>query len=122
MAMGEVLKTLSIHPQSLTISKEEIFDQPLTQLTSGEVKYTRAPHEARGSVIVTAAVADNPTASAITNFNALADITAVQTVLMTAGMPDGQGYDTSEVLHFWLGFSTACGPFNQFAIRKDSTN
>ncbi|KAA6385732.1 MAG: hypothetical protein EZS28_018743 [Streblomastix strix] len=27
-----------------------------------------------------------------------------------------QGYATTEVLRFWLGFSTACGPFNQFAI------
>ncbi|KAA6374909.1 MAG: hypothetical protein EZS28_029563, partial [Streblomastix strix] len=32
-----------------------------------------------------------------------------------------QGYSGTEVLHFWLGFSTACGPFNQFAICKDST-
>ncbi|KAA6371991.1 MAG: hypothetical protein EZS28_032481, partial [Streblomastix strix] len=49
MAIGEVLKTMSILPQSFTISKQEFFDQPLTQLTSGGVKYTRAPLAARGS-------------------------------------------------------------------------
>ncbi|KAA6375733.1 MAG: hypothetical protein EZS28_028738 [Streblomastix strix] len=32
-----------------------------------------------------------------------------------------QGYALTEVLRFWLGFSTACGPFNQFAICKYST-
>ncbi|KAA6380679.1 MAG: hypothetical protein EZS28_023795, partial [Streblomastix strix] len=71
--------------------------------------------------IVAAAVADNATASAITNFNALDNITADQTVPMTAAPPGGQGYALTEVLRFWLGFSTACGPFNQFAICKDST-
>ncbi|KAA6328879.1 MAG: hypothetical protein EZS28_053669, partial [Streblomastix strix] len=27
---------------------------------------------------------------------------------------------TDEYIKFWLGFSTACGPFNQIAICKDS--
>ncbi|KAA6401714.1 MAG: hypothetical protein EZS28_002755 [Streblomastix strix] len=58
------------------------------------------------------------TANAIINFNADADVDTAQ-VDMTAATQD---YSDTEVLHFWLGFSTACGPFNQFAICKDSTN
>ncbi|KAA6352951.1 MAG: hypothetical protein EZS28_051522, partial [Streblomastix strix] len=32
------------------------------------------------------------------------------------------GPENSEHLKFWLGFSTACGPFNQFAILRDAQN
>ncbi|KAA6371097.1 MAG: hypothetical protein EZS28_033375 [Streblomastix strix] len=32
-----------------------------------------------------------------------------------------QHYAEDEILRFWLGFSTTCGPFNQFAICKGST-
>ncbi|KAA6380849.1 MAG: hypothetical protein EZS28_023624 [Streblomastix strix] len=152
MAMGEVLKTMSIHPQSFNISKQEFFDQPLTQLTSGGVKYTRAPLAARGSTtcsmvqtcqvnwtiqipantlaiqinrVAAAAVADEDTAKAVVNFSADADISAVgkhmtQDVQKYYGK-EAEGMGKSEVLRFWLGFSTACGPFNQFAICKDST-
>ncbi|KAA6366685.1 MAG: hypothetical protein EZS28_037788 [Streblomastix strix] len=31
-----------------------------------------------------------------------------------------QVYNTDDHIKFWLGFSTACGPFNQIAICKDS--
>ncbi|KAA6363520.1 MAG: hypothetical protein EZS28_040953 [Streblomastix strix] len=152
MAMGEVLKTMNIHPQSFTISKQEFFDHPLTQLTSGGVKYTRAPLAARGSAtcsmvqtcqviwtikipantlaiqlnrVATAAVADEDTAKAVVNFSADADISAVGKT-MTHDVQkyygkEAEGMGASEVLRFWLGFSTACGPFNQFAICKDST-
>ncbi|KAA6364875.1 MAG: hypothetical protein EZS28_039598, partial [Streblomastix strix] len=71
--------------------------------------------------VAAAPVSNNATANAIANFNALEDITADQTVPMTAALPGGQNYDLTETLRFWLGFSTACGPFNQFAICKDST-
>ncbi|KAA6385163.1 MAG: hypothetical protein EZS28_019308, partial [Streblomastix strix] len=47
MQLGEVIKTLSIHPQSFEISKQNFFDSPITELTSSEVKYTRAPLGAR---------------------------------------------------------------------------
>ncbi|KAA6389480.1 MAG: hypothetical protein EZS28_014994 [Streblomastix strix] len=30
-------------------------------------------------------------------------------------------YNSSEVIKFWLGFSTACGPFQQIAICRDNT-
>ncbi|KAA6378305.1 MAG: hypothetical protein EZS28_026168, partial [Streblomastix strix] len=32
-----------------------------------------------------------------------------------------QKYNADEVLKFWLGFSTACGPFQQIAICRDNT-
>ncbi|KAA6401052.1 MAG: hypothetical protein EZS28_003420 [Streblomastix strix] len=48
MQLGEVLKSLSIHPQSFEISKQNFFDSPITELTSCGVKYTRAPLGARG--------------------------------------------------------------------------
>ncbi|KAA6383390.1 MAG: hypothetical protein EZS28_021085 [Streblomastix strix] len=48
MQLEEVLKSLSIHPQSFEISKQNFFDSPITELTSSGVKYIRAPLEARG--------------------------------------------------------------------------
>ncbi|KAA6389768.1 MAG: hypothetical protein EZS28_014701, partial [Streblomastix strix] len=48
MQLGEVLKSLSIHPQSFEISKQNFFNSPLTEQTSSGVKYTRAPLGARG--------------------------------------------------------------------------
>ncbi|KAA6370278.1 MAG: hypothetical protein EZS28_034195 [Streblomastix strix] len=45
---GDVLKSLSIHPQSFKISKQNFFDSPITELASSGVKYTRAPLGARG--------------------------------------------------------------------------
>ncbi|KAA6382358.1 MAG: hypothetical protein EZS28_022117, partial [Streblomastix strix] len=49
MQLGEVLKTLSIHAQSFAISKQQFFDQPVNQLTSSGVRYTRAPLAVRGT-------------------------------------------------------------------------
>ncbi|KAA6380377.1 MAG: hypothetical protein EZS28_024094, partial [Streblomastix strix] len=152
MAMGEVLKTMSIHPQSFTISKQEFFDQPLTQLNSAGAKYTRAPLAARGSAtcsmvqtcqvnwtikipantlaiqlnrVAEIAVTNEGTANAAVNFSADADITADADAMTQATQKyygkSAEGRTKSEVLRFWLGFSTACGPFNQFAICKDST-
>ncbi|KAA6362294.1 MAG: hypothetical protein EZS28_042179, partial [Streblomastix strix] len=31
------------------------------------------------------------------------------------------GFENSERLRFWLGFSTACGPFHQFQLMRDAT-
>ncbi|KAA6379992.1 MAG: hypothetical protein EZS28_024483, partial [Streblomastix strix] len=119
--------------------------EPLTQLNSAGVKYTRAPLAARGTAtcsmvqtcqvnwaikipantlaiqlnkIPVAAVNSDATANAAVNFNGKAGITTPQTDDMTQAV---QGYALTEVLRFWLGFSTDCGPFNQFAIYKDST-
>ncbi|KAA6375727.1 MAG: hypothetical protein EZS28_028745, partial [Streblomastix strix] len=60
----------------------------------------------------------------ISNYNAID--TGVwdtdQTVTMQSGATAAtqQPYNTDEHIKFWLGFSTACGPFNQIAICKDS--
>ncbi|KAA6359355.1 MAG: hypothetical protein EZS28_045118 [Streblomastix strix] len=67
-------------------------------------------------VTATAPTSD-ATANAIINFNADEDVDTAQGD-MTAVT---QEYSATEGLHFWLGFSTACGPFNQFVICKDST-
>ncbi|KAA6400105.1 MAG: hypothetical protein EZS28_004366 [Streblomastix strix] len=144
MAMGGVLKTMSMHPQSFTKSKQEFFDQQLTQLNSKRVKYTRAPLAVRGSATCTivqtcqvnwtiklpanglaiqlnrvsdALVAEDHTARSAVNFNANEDITQPQLAMHIAS----QHYFVGEEIRFQLGFSTACGPFNQFAICKDST-
>ncbi|KAA6390480.1 MAG: hypothetical protein EZS28_013994 [Streblomastix strix] len=47
LQLGEVLKSLSIHPQSFEISKQNFFDSPIAELTSNGVKYTRTPLGAR---------------------------------------------------------------------------
>ncbi|KAA6399612.1 MAG: hypothetical protein EZS28_004860 [Streblomastix strix] len=127
MAMGEVQKTKSINAQSFEISKQQFFDQPMDLLTSTGVKYTRAPPPCSqrnrylfyGSNLLAADadVDDAPTANAANNFNADEDPTAAAEKMTQAV----QGYHPEELLHFWLGFSTACGPFNQFAICKDNT-
>ncbi|KAA6399280.1 MAG: hypothetical protein EZS28_005188 [Streblomastix strix] len=144
MAMGQVTKTLSIRPQSFTISKQQFFDQPIDSLNSSGVKYTRAPLAARGNAtcsmvqtcqvnwtisipkntlaiqinkVSAVAPTSDDTAKAIVNFNGDDDVDTAQGDMTAAT----QEYSDTEVLHFWLGFSTACGPFNQFAIYKDST-
>ncbi|KAA6377950.1 MAG: hypothetical protein EZS28_026525 [Streblomastix strix] len=60
----------------------------------------------------------------ITNYNAIntCNWQTLQTVTMESGATAAsqQPYNTDEHIKFWLGFSTACGPFNQIAICKDS--
>ncbi|KAA6364025.1 MAG: hypothetical protein EZS28_040448, partial [Streblomastix strix] len=65
-----------------------------------------------------ASVVGVPTANAAVNFNGVADpiIPTATNMLQTT-----QLYSIFETLRFWIGFSTACGPFNQFAICKDNT-
>ncbi|KAA6328336.1 MAG: hypothetical protein EZS28_053730, partial [Streblomastix strix] len=152
MQLGEVLKTLSIHAQSFAISKQQFFDQPVNQLTSSGVRYTRAPLAARGtatcSMVQTCQVnwtitipanilavqlnrcevdgGDEDELRARVNFNASNDL-AEDPKVMTQFYQKyygktGDGEEKSEHLKFWLGFSTACGPFNQFAILRDAQN
>ncbi|KAA6375418.1 MAG: hypothetical protein EZS28_029055 [Streblomastix strix] len=153
MQLGEVLKTLSIHAQSIAISKQQFFDQPVNQLTSSGVRYTRAPLAARGtatcSMVQTCqvnwtitipanilaiqlnrcevAAADANQLNARVKFNAKPDPIAENTTNMQQGNQKyygkaAEGPLNSEHLKFWLGFSTACGPFNQFAILRDAQN
>ncbi|KAA6388064.1 MAG: hypothetical protein EZS28_016408 [Streblomastix strix] len=152
MQRGEVLKSLSIHPQSFEISKQNFFDSPITELTSNEVKYTRAPLGARGksacSMVQTCqvnwtitipkntlAIQLNKTYNdwntagkliARTNFNGKEDPLADWTTDMSQAQQGyfgkkAQGIESSEHLQFWIGFSTACGPFYQFQLMKDAT-
>ncbi|KAA6402556.1 MAG: hypothetical protein EZS28_001924 [Streblomastix strix] len=145
MAMVEVLKTMSIHPQSFTISKQEFFDKSLTQLNSAGVKYTRAPLATRGSATCSmvqtcqvnwtikipantlaiqlnrlppaaTVINSKPTANAAVNFSADADIITVPPDMLQTTQHNA----SDEILRFWLGFSNACGPFNQFAICRNS--
>ncbi|KAA6387758.1 MAG: hypothetical protein EZS28_016713 [Streblomastix strix] len=148
----EVMQTQTIIAQSFSISKQQFFDQPVTQLTNDGAHYTRAPLAARGTATCTMvqtcqiswqiqipantlAIQVNGTAEdgtlvnnvryrQITNYNAIN--TGVwqtdQLVTMESGATGAtqQPYNTDEHIKFWLGFSIACGPFNQIAICKDS--
>ncbi|KAA6385209.1 MAG: hypothetical protein EZS28_019266 [Streblomastix strix] len=126
--------------------------EPENQLTSSGVRYTRAPLAARGaatcSMVQTCQVnwtiaipanilaiqlnrcevlgADSNNLNARVNFNANNDL-AEDPKIMTQSLQKyfvkaADGPENCEHLKFWLGFSTACGPFNQFAILRDAQN
>ncbi|KAA6369046.1 MAG: hypothetical protein EZS28_035428, partial [Streblomastix strix] len=58
-----------------------------------------------------------------TNFTGNADYQFNYTRTMAAGAnaDTQQLYNDTEHIKLWLGYSTACGPFQQFAICKDNT-
>ncbi|KAA6403572.1 MAG: hypothetical protein EZS28_000908 [Streblomastix strix] len=113
--LGEVLKSLSIHPQSFEISKQNFLDSPIIEHISSGVKYIRARLGARGKsscsmiqtcqvnwtitilantlaiqLIKTAVVLDTPAKLNIrTNFNGKEDPTADWTTYMSQ---TAQGY------------------------------
>ncbi|KAA6367022.1 MAG: hypothetical protein EZS28_037450, partial [Streblomastix strix] len=147
--MSEVLRQASIHPQSFQLSRQEFFDQPVSQLTSDGQRYTRAPLGARGNTTcsmaqscqvswqitipkerlalqlnqtATAAPATAAAARARVNFNGLDDPQAewVQTMQIGAG-GNQLPINADERIKLWIGYSTACGPFQQIAICKDNT-
>ncbi|KAA6402349.1 MAG: hypothetical protein EZS28_002130 [Streblomastix strix] len=148
--MSEVLRQSSIHPQSFQLSRQEFFDQPVSQLTSDGQRYTRAPLGASDNTtcsmaqscqvswqvtiiierfaqqfIQTAHPTNNDTetnARSIVNFNRQDDPQAdwTQTMYISAG-PTQQPIEPIERIKLWLGYSTACGPFQQIAICKDKT-
>ncbi|KAA6402063.1 MAG: hypothetical protein EZS28_002411 [Streblomastix strix] len=146
-ALNEVLRTLTIEAQSFTLSKQEFFDQPRNTLTSGGTRYTRAPLGARGSatcccvqtcqvnwtitipantigiqlnrVNTTKGLLTNAEFAGFrTNFNGTMTATTALATNITQGT---QHYNVDKVLKFLLGFSTACGPFQQIAICRDNT-
>ncbi|KAA6375769.1 MAG: hypothetical protein EZS28_028703 [Streblomastix strix] len=147
--MQEVLRQASIHPQSFTLSRQEFFDQPVSQMTSDGQRYTRAPLGTRGNATCSmvqsfqvnwqitipagrlalqinqtanAAPDSEQTARARVNFNGLDNPQADWTRTMQCG--DGatqQPIDHQEHIKLWIGYSTACGPFQQIAICKDNT-
>ncbi|KAA6355615.1 MAG: hypothetical protein EZS28_048858, partial [Streblomastix strix] len=146
-ALNEVLRTLTIEPQSFALSKQEFFDQPRNTLTSGGTRQTRAPLGARGSATCccvqtcqvnwTITIPANTIgiqlnrinltqgmlspvefARSRTNFNGTKTATTALAVDIKQAT---QKYNVGEELKFWLGFSTACGPFQQIAICRDNT-
>ncbi|KAA6362874.1 MAG: hypothetical protein EZS28_041598 [Streblomastix strix] len=146
------MQTQTIAAQLFSISKQQFFDQPVTQLTNDGAHYTRAPLAARGTatcscvqtyqiswkILISAGtlaiqvngvqqdgtIIDNVRYRQITNQNAINTGVWVtdQIVIMESGATAAtqQPYNTNEHIKFWLGFSTACGPFNQISICKDS--
>ncbi|KAA6379314.1 MAG: hypothetical protein EZS28_025160, partial [Streblomastix strix] len=147
--MSEVLRQASVHPQSYKLSRQEFFDQPVSQLKSDGQRYTRAPLGARGNTTCSmaqscqvswyitipkeklalqlnkAAVATATNAElarARVNFNGLQDPQAEWVRTMAVGAEDNElPINPDEVIKLWIGYSTACGPFQQRAICKDNT-
>ncbi|KAA6355287.1 MAG: hypothetical protein EZS28_049185, partial [Streblomastix strix] len=149
MQLDEVIKTLTIHEGSFSISKQQCSDQPVNELTSSGVKYTRAPLGARGlatcSMVQTCQVNWTITIPADTlaiqlnetndeedninkriNFNGkINPLDAVAKNMAQANQnyygKTADGDEKSERLRFWLGFLTDCGPFHQFQLMRDAT-
>ncbi|KAA6316159.1 MAG: hypothetical protein EZS28_055301, partial [Streblomastix strix] len=147
--MSEVLRQASIHPQSFQLSRQEFFHQPVSQLTSDGQRYTRAPLGARVNtscsmaqscqvswqitipanrlalqlnLAATEEPADAESARARVNFNGLEDPQADWTRTMQVGVGNNQlQIRPDEVIKLWIGYSTACGPFQQIAICKNNT-
>ncbi|KAA6389551.1 MAG: hypothetical protein EZS28_014923 [Streblomastix strix] len=136
MQLGEVLKTLTIHHGSFSISKQQFTDQPVNELTSSGVKYTRAPLGARGlatcSMVQTCQVnwtitipADalaiqlNETNEEGDDLNKRINFNGKVNPIDPVAKTDRD--EKSERLRFWLGFYTACGPFHQFQLIRDAT-
>ncbi|KAA6402716.1 MAG: hypothetical protein EZS28_001757 [Streblomastix strix] len=146
--MSEVLRQASIHPQSFQLSRKEFFDQPVSQLTIDGQRYTRAPLGARGNTTcsiaqscqvswqitipaerlalqlnkaATAAAATAELARDRVNFNGLIDPQAEWVRTMRVGADDNElPINDDERIKLWIGYSTACGPFQQIAISKDN--
>ncbi|KAA6392198.1 MAG: hypothetical protein EZS28_012276 [Streblomastix strix] len=147
--MSEVLRQASIHPQSFQLSRQEFFDQPVSQLTSDGQRYTRAPLGARGNttcsmaqscqvswqitipkqrlalqlnLAATVAPTTAELARTIVNFNGLDDPQADWARTMAVGAEDNElPINPGERIKLWIGYSTTCGPFQQIAICKDNT-
>ncbi|KAA6390734.1 MAG: hypothetical protein EZS28_013740 [Streblomastix strix] len=149
--MSEVLRQASIHPQSFKLSRKEFFDQHVTQLTRDGQRQTRAALGARGNTTCSMAQScqlsyqitilkeklvlqlnqvvlpsvDNTTEALSrvrVNFNGKDDTYADWTRTMQVGEEDNQQLiNPDEQAKFWIGYSTACGPFQQIAICKYNT-
>ncbi|KAA6383866.1 MAG: hypothetical protein EZS28_020609 [Streblomastix strix] len=126
--------------------------EPVNQLTSSGFRYALAPLAARGTATCSVAqtcqvnwtitIPTNILAVQLNrcevaggtleeltgrvNFNASDDITAAPENMTQNRQKyygkTADGEEKSEHLKVWHGFSTACGPFNQFAILRDAQN
>ncbi|KAA6386332.1 MAG: hypothetical protein EZS28_018140 [Streblomastix strix] len=129
--MAEVLRSASIHPQSFCLSRQEFFDQPVSQMTSDGQRYIGAPLGARGAATCSMVQSCQvnwqitiPPGRLALQLNLAADNSQADwTHSMEAGDGTGTTQPFSEFEHIklWLSYSTACGPFQQFAICKDKT-
>ncbi|KAA6399964.1 MAG: hypothetical protein EZS28_004503 [Streblomastix strix] len=122
----EVMQTQTIVAQSFNFSKQQFYDQLVTQLTNDGAHYTRAPLGARGlstcSCVQTCQISwqiQIPANTLAIQVNGIKSNGAA--VTMESGVENNQQrYNIDEEhIKFWLGFSTACEPFNQIAICKD---
>ncbi|KAA6401615.1 MAG: hypothetical protein EZS28_002857 [Streblomastix strix] len=136
-ALNEVLKAQSIYPQSPSVSRQQFFDYPVTQLTSDGQRYTRALLGESGTDICSmvqtcqvnwqitipanrlalqinkadqTAVAGATTALQSVNFTRNADyiFNYTRTVTEGANADTQQPFNTTEHIKIWLGYSTAC--------------
>ncbi|KAA6375012.1 MAG: hypothetical protein EZS28_029461 [Streblomastix strix] len=149
MQLGEVLKTLTIYSGSFSILMQNFFDQPINELKSIGVKYSRALLGARGpatcSMVQTCQVNWTITIPKDTlaiqlnetnedaddlykriNFNCKVNSQDPVAKDMTQREQkyygkQAEGFENSDRLRFWLGFSTACGPIHQFQLIREAT-
>ncbi|KAA6384942.1 MAG: hypothetical protein EZS28_019530 [Streblomastix strix] len=134
--MSEVLRQASIHPQSFQLSRQEFFDQPVSQLTSDGQRYIRAPLGARGNTTCSMAqscqvswqitIAKERLALQLNQAAVAAPTIAELARDCARTMEIGAGgnqlpINADERIKLWIGYSTACGPFQQIAICKGNT-
>ncbi|KAA6403960.1 MAG: hypothetical protein EZS28_000506 [Streblomastix strix] len=132
MQLGEVLKSLSIHPQFFEISKQNFFNSSITELTSSGVKYTRTLFGARDKSarlivqtfqLLNEILLQNQMHELISIVKKIQQLIGRQMLQATLKYysKTADGREMSGHLQLWIGFSTACGPFNQFYQLKDAT-
>ncbi|KAA6373979.1 MAG: hypothetical protein EZS28_030496 [Streblomastix strix] len=133
----EVMQTQTIVAQSFNISKQQFYDQPVTQLTNDGAHYTRAPLGARGlstcSCVQTCQISwqiQIPANTLAIQVNEIKNNgTAVWNDHQTATMQSGneatqQDYDdtdgTGEHIKFWLetmGYINLCERVSNHRIK-----
>ncbi|KAA6359867.1 MAG: hypothetical protein EZS28_044606, partial [Streblomastix strix] len=107
--MSEVLRQASIHPQSF-------------QLISWQITIPKERLTLQLNLAATAAPTTAELARGRVNFNGLNDPQADWARTMQIG-PDADKLpiNPDERIKLWIGYSTACGPFQQITICKDNT-
>ncbi|KAA6401914.1 MAG: hypothetical protein EZS28_002558 [Streblomastix strix] len=128
--MSEALRQASIHPQSFTLSRQEFFDQPVSQMISNGQRYTRAPLGARGnatcSMVQSCQINQQITipgerlAQQLNLVPSKEELDWARTVEISAEVNQMLIGDDEHV-KFWIDYLKACGPFQQIAICNDNT-
>ncbi|KAA6399858.1 MAG: hypothetical protein EZS28_004613 [Streblomastix strix] len=119
LTISEVLGQASIHPQSFQLSRQEFFGQPANwQIT---IPGNRSALQLNATALP-ANIDTEANVRTIVNFNGQDDPQADCTRTMQCG--DGatlQPIDHQEHIKLWIGYLTACGPFQQIAILSVSS-